>query len=58
VYEDCDAAIGAARLCSGGDLRMNALREELRDHVIVCGFGYAGRVAVLGFWDAPAETIR
>jgi hypothetical protein len=37
---------------------MNALREELRDHVIVCGFGYAGRVAVLGFWDAPAETIR
>jgi len=27
------------------DLRMNALRESLQDHVIVCGFGYAGRVA-------------
>jgi len=27
------------------DLRMNALRQSLQDHVIVCGFGYAGRVA-------------
>lgn len=27
------------------DFRMNALRQSLQDHVIVCGFGYAGRVA-------------
>jgi voltage-gated potassium channel len=27
------------------EMRMNALRESLQDHVIVCGFGYAGRVA-------------
>lgn len=27
------------------DLRMNALRDSLRDHIIICGYGYAGRVA-------------
>jgi len=27
------------------DLRMNALRESLVDHIIICGFGYAGRIA-------------
>lgn len=27
------------------DLRMNALRDSLRDHVIICGYGYSGRVA-------------
>lgn len=27
------------------DLRMNALRESLHDHVIICGYGYSGRVA-------------
>jgi len=27
------------------DLRMNALRESLQDHVIICGYGYSGRVA-------------
>lgn len=27
------------------DLRMNALREALKDHVVILGFGFAGRVA-------------
>lgn len=27
------------------DLRMNALRESLQDHVIICGYGYSGRTA-------------
>jgi voltage-gated potassium channel len=27
------------------DMRMNALQESLRDHVLICGFGYSGRTA-------------
>lgn len=27
------------------DYRMNAMRDSLQDHVIVCGFGYSGSVA-------------
>ncbi len=27
------------------DMRMNALQESLADHVVICGFGYAGRTA-------------
>jgi len=27
------------------DLRMNALRESLQDHIVICGFGYSGRIA-------------
>jgi voltage-gated potassium channel len=27
------------------DIRMNALQESLSDHVVICGFGYAGRTA-------------
>ena len=27
------------------DMRMDALQESLKDHVVICGFGYAGRTA-------------
>ena len=27
------------------DLRMDALQDSLKDHVVICGFGYAGRTA-------------
>lgn len=27
------------------DLRMNALRESLQGHIIICGYGYSGRIA-------------
>ncbi|MEO8143944.1 MAG: potassium channel family protein [Betaproteobacteria bacterium] len=27
------------------DFRMNALRQALQDHIVICGFGYSGRVA-------------
>lgn len=41
------------------DLRMNALRDQLQDHVIVCGFGYAGRVAAreVAAQGVPRERI-
>ena len=41
------------------DYRMNALRESLHDHVIVCGFGYAGRVAAreVAAQGVPRESI-
>ena len=41
------------------DLRMNALRESLQDHVVVCGFGYSGRVAAreMAAQGYPAERI-
>jgi voltage-gated potassium channel len=27
------------------DMRMDALQDSLKDHVVICGFGYAGRTA-------------
>lgn len=41
------------------DLRMNALRESLVAHVIICGFGHAGRIAAreLACTEHTAERV-
>ena len=41
------------------DMRMNALRESLRDHVIVCGYGHSGRIAAreMAAQGQPADGI-
>ena len=41
------------------DMRMNALRESLKDHVVVCGFGYSGRIAAreVVAQGIPAEQV-
>lgn len=39
-------------------LRMNALRESLREHIVVCGFGYSGRTAALEMTDKGLPPHR
>lgn len=41
------------------DLRMNALRDSLTDHIIVCGFGYAGHIAAreIAVREGGAERV-
>jgi voltage-gated potassium channel len=41
------------------DLRMRTLRDSLKDHVIICGFGYAGRIAAreLAVAEPPERAV-